>query len=73
VLEALDGEVEILDPGRKDLAEYASGLSDAELGFWLRWHCCRSPPVLPDVSAILRASARQSHPVFGRLCRLENA
>jgi len=31
------------------------------------------PPVLLDVSAILRASARQSHPVFGRLCRLENA
>ena len=36
VLDAFDREVEILDPGREDLAEYAPGVGDAELHFWLR-------------------------------------
>jgi hypothetical protein len=31
------------------------------------------PPLLPDISAILRGSARQSHPAWSRSGRLENA
>ena len=38
VIDAFDRQVEILDPGREDLAEDASGVGEAELGFWLRWH-----------------------------------
>ncbi|BBO07449.1 hypothetical protein BwSH20_50090 [Bradyrhizobium ottawaense] len=51
MLEALDGEIKILDPGRKNLAEDASGVGEAEFGVWLHLHCWRALLYLPDVSA----------------------